>query len=501
MKSSFLYTVIVLSLFATPAQAQKWDNVWLMGYYYYSHINLIPGLDFYYNQPDTVGFYTPFEMWGANAGICDDDGVLLMYTNGIYLANRYHQLMEGSADFNLDSAVAYYGSQDFNIPQSAIVLPFPGHPGAYYLFHVSGRMFNNFEDLQPFRLAYSIIDMTANNGAGKMTLKAATAVDDTLLYCTMQAVKHANGRDWWVVIGEYNSNRFYTLLLDPQGVHPAVNQAVAPFIGRGLYYSQSVFSPDGSQFALTRNDSSLVYLWNFDRCKGEFSFREVLPFAFDTLGDNTTGCSFSPNSRYLFVNTYTELYQFDTWAVDVNSSRQLIDTYDGFTDPFPTYFYRHRLGPDGRIYIVPPGGHRYVHVIRQPDQPGIACDFAQHALKLILYNGGSIPEFPHFRTATSTGSICDTIITGIEEQTVLPAELSIVPNPASKETIITIVTDENEIVGWVVQITDMTGRVMAVADVTANTPHQVNLSGWAAGMYVVEIWNKNTRIVQKLLIF
>ena len=50
----------------------------------------------------------------------------------------------------------------------------------------------------------------------------------------------------------------------------------------------------------------------------------------DTFGLYGTGCSISPNNRYLYINDYYQLYQYDLWAADIPASRVLIGDYDGF---------------------------------------------------------------------------------------------------------------------------------------------------------------------------
>ncbi|MBK8416982.1 MAG: hypothetical protein IPL22_22185 [Bacteroidetes bacterium] len=53
------------------------------------------------------------------------------------------------------------------------------------------------QNAQPLKFSYSVVDMNANGGTGEMTVKDQTIISDTVLYYSLQAVKHGNGRDWW----------------------------------------------------------------------------------------------------------------------------------------------------------------------------------------------------------------------------------------------------------------------------------------------------------------
>ena len=54
-------------------------------------------------------------------------------------------------------------------------------------------------------------------------------IEDSLEFGQVAAVKHANGRDWWVLVPESHSNRYYTMLLDPTGLSLVDTQAVETF--------------------------------------------------------------------------------------------------------------------------------------------------------------------------------------------------------------------------------------------------------------------------------
>jgi len=48
-------------------------------------------------------------------------------------------------------------------------------------------------------LWYSVIDMNLNGGNGSVVQNNVILFNDTLSTSGPQAVKHANGRDWWII--------------------------------------------------------------------------------------------------------------------------------------------------------------------------------------------------------------------------------------------------------------------------------------------------------------
>lgn len=137
----------------------------------------------------------------------------------------------------------------------------------------------------------------------------------------MEATKHANGRDWWVLMHRYNSDKFYKILVSQDTIQ-VFDQIIGPVITDDVA-GQAVFSPDGSKYVLITDNS--LDLYDFDRCTGVLSNHQLL-----NLPDSIwrTGAAFSPNSQFLYTNTYTNIFQYDLWASNINSSVQLVAQWD-----------------------------------------------------------------------------------------------------------------------------------------------------------------------------
>ncbi len=71
-----------------------------------------------------------------------------------------------------------------------VIVPCPGNDSIYYVFSVGVT--------SVYGLYYSIVNINANNGFGEVIQKNIQVMPDEQVDC-ISAVKHGNGRDWWVV--------------------------------------------------------------------------------------------------------------------------------------------------------------------------------------------------------------------------------------------------------------------------------------------------------------
>ena len=350
----------------------------------------------------------------TDASICDAQGKLLFYTNGIYIADATHEVMENGDSINNAGLTYQYTETGLPVPQGVLVLPAPGNDSLYYLFHGPIDFGPNGLNTHIPKLFYSKVNMNLNGGLGAVIEKDHLLIEDTLAIGKLTACKHANGRDWWLLVrkDERFSRNVYRLLLTPQGVLNMGKQDAGPDI---IYPNGAVgnvvFSPDGTKYVsheIRFNPRNAIDIYDFDRCTGELQHLEH--FTMDDSIFLTGGASVSPDSRLLYIVTHVSIFQFDLLAADIEATRNVVAEYDGFIGyPYPSKFGIPQIGSNGKIYIASYATDTFMHVINTPNQPGLGSHVAQHSIGLSNLNDKSIPNFPNYRLGPLDGSPCDTL--------------------------------------------------------------------------------------------
>lgn len=408
-----LLTFYLMAIFIPDIYSQKHDYTWLLGYNGLEDntpedsIFGISVIDFNANLDPAIYYdgYHNIDLFECNVSMSNAEGAFIFAFNGFYIVDQSRQIMQNGDSLSND----YETGLGYILNQGGLGLPWPDEPELYLLLHED----KGWIDLpgwwiEVLGLYYTVIDMNGNNGLGAVTEKAVPFIIDTLQSGQMTATRHANGRDWWILINESHTNRFNTLLFAPEGIQIVNSQTIGETVQQGL--GQGVFSPDGTKFVMLNlinsNEGQFLNIYDFDRCSGELFNPILIHF---TEEAHSGGISISPNSRFLYLSFFTKVYQFDLWAEDIEASKQTVAEYDGFLGPFPTTFYSMQLAPNGKIYFTSANGINYLHTIHHPNLSGIECGVMQHDLELPTFNGASIPNNPNYRLGPIDGSICDTL--------------------------------------------------------------------------------------------
>jgi hypothetical protein len=366
---------------------------------------------------------------GCFAGISDTDNNWFLYTNGVVVCNKNHDTITNGSNLS-PNGLDYNSGLGRVIPGQAVFLPFSNK---IYLFHQNENQgWTNIPSINPYspNLFYSVIDPLANSGHGAIVSKNNIIAVDTLEIGKINTVRHANGRDWWIIVKRFYYDKFYALLVTPDSVFAPIEYNLSvPFTALG---GQACISPNGMYYAGFSSGDHQLRIYDVDRCSGRLeNYRQKF------ITNRTAGStSFSPNSRFLYISSIDSLWQFDMLAQDVLSSQTFISRYDGyldssFTNLKPTTFWWHWLAPDGKIYIVTGSQSRKLHVINKPDLLGQLCDFQQHSVNLPAVNLKTIPATVNYMLKQLPDSPCDTLGVGIQQIKIKDLELQIFPNPSN----------------------------------------------------------------------
>jgi hypothetical protein len=477
----------MLFLFITSiACAQEYSEQWVLG-------DNESVLDF---RNDTLTNYVIgplMPMFLTSANICDSNGKLLYYTNGIYIAGA-----DGNQIANGDSlSPCEHTNQNaccgLDIPQGALFLPMPGNSRYYYLFHMSD---DTFGEQRPGNLYYSIIDVQGNSGMGEVVKKNIIYYDGTIFRDGgMTACKHANGRDYWIVVGDIQ-NTYYKFLLTPNGISDTLVQTIGPSFDNPSNIAYSKFSQDGSEYVTGCNQGGILVM-NFDRCSGEFSSPVII---FNNASLPSTPISggwpeFSPNGRFVYVTNSIQINQFDLWLSNPQLDSVMIDAADSID---PAQIGMIQISPNGRLYISCfAGGYNIIHAINYPDLKGDSCMYVDTAITTLTTNSINFPNMINYQLGVLANSGCDTIWpTGVENVSVNKL-LRVMPNPADKYVYVEMGIQSE----YQFELLNAMGQVVDRKE--TRQVDNFDMEHLASGVYflnVVDISTGNKVVVQKLVV-
>ncbi|MCF0055148.1 gliding motility-associated C-terminal domain-containing protein [Dyadobacter sp. CY356] len=355
----FRYLVLFLSILLlfgeVRAQENKRANVWYFGYR--------AGIDFNSGKPVALDDSQMNQREGT-ASICDENGKLLLYTNGKQIWNNKHKVIDGANDLGGDDTST----------QSAVIIPKPENPYIYYVFTTF------------IYLTCIIVDIRLNQGEGGIVSKNTLMEHSTE---KLVAVQHCNGQDFWLIAHEVGSNKFRSYLLNKNGIEKSYVTSVA-----GSYEFSSVgnlmFSPSGSKLAAALWGKGIFELYNFDNSAGIISNPIVIKHP-DFL--RAYGVEFSPDENFLYVTetlkTANRIFQLD---ISVKNSVEIIKSKMTIGKTTESYFGALKLGPDNKIYVVK-NGLKSLGVINSPNNKGLSCDYVSDGFELSSPGGIGLPNF------------------------------------------------------------------------------------------------------------
>ncbi len=475
--------LVLFLLFVLEAFTQGRGNNWVFGD--------SAGISFTTGQP--VPFSSAISSQELCSSISDEQGTLLFYNGGFDAGgslcctnvwDRNNQLMPNGTQL----------VSSFTVTQGSIILPVPYDPLKYDIFNVG------IDQASGYKLYYSTVDMSLNNGNGDINQKNILLCDSSITE-KMCAVKHGNGRDWWLILHKLNSDEFYKYIVTPNAILGPYIQSIGDSIN---FYDagQMILNEQGTKLAFD-NINAILDIFDFDRCNGLLSNPSsiggllTVPFS-----KQYYGCSFSPNDNVFYASTGDSLFQFDLTASNIQASKTFLFGYDAsFINP--KNFGQHLLGPDRKIYVVLSDyGANYcdslithLSVINNPNTIGLGCNFSPYSIALANCSAvrSGLPNMPNYNLGRMIGSVCDTV-TGVEEAGISRTCAKVYPNPA--KDICTVAA--KEYVNAALTLYDAMGRKMM--EQKFNEKKIINMSTLAVGIYFVRIEDESGNSINQKIV-
>lgn len=438
---------------------------------------------------DTTGLWQPYRHTFNPAFMPDSANGILFQCNGHLVANRLGQIIDNGDKLTDSIFYSGYYNRGNTITQSTVALPKKNNTYWIFYYSYSDSLFWSGEG-SPDRLYYALVDMNANNGAGKVIQKKIPVYKGIMGDCRLTAVKHANGKDWWLVNHGYTNDVYNKFLVTEDTVLGPFIQHIGEPDAEPDIDGGAQFSMDGTKYA-NGTIASPMNLMDFDRCTGMFSnVRSIsayaeLPWTPSDSNSVVDGLCFSPNGRYLYVTSLKYLLQYDTWATPVEDSRVLIakvdSTYNN-TEPFYSLF----VSPHNKIIVSNFQGlpsFSYYHTIESPDSAGLACDFRKRSLIIpSSLSDNTLPNVINLQLAALPDGACDTAVTAIPNdnaQSEGDFMVKVFPNPSAN--LVFVESTDKEVVGTLT-VTDALGR-MQYSNNTFEQATVVKVKDWQNGIY------------------
>jgi PKD repeat protein len=419
--------LLIYILTSTSFFAQKNDHVWIIG----GNSRNIFNNGFQWGtaiadfKQEPVRFLydstITMDLQGTNGIISDNDGNLLMYSNGMHVHNKYHTDIKGLDTISYSKHWENFNSKNYQpdgsdwksgLPgrQWIIMLPDPAD-SSYLIFHPLYEITNGPSYIS--KLLVSKVSFTDSLNKGIVSYRDKPVRTGTFQW-GLNAIKHGNGRDWWLVHGTIFSKTMDLYLIDKKGIkfHSSFDDITRSTLRYS--YLQGYFSPRGDHYVTAEGfdltDTLTLTIYTFDRCIGKFN--KIDSKKYSKRGILFGALSFSPDGKYLYTTNGDKLYQYDMDANNIIDSEQIAAVYDGTIDTYydnELIFSSMVTGPDGRIYCIPAGNTRSIHTIEYPEELGSDALVLQNSIALPIQNFNSLPNFPNFRIGSWDGSTCDTL--------------------------------------------------------------------------------------------
>lgn len=480
------YTILILLLVNVPYSfGQGRSATWCFG----------DSAGIQFTSGGIVGITTVLQSYEASASISDTSGNLLLYAgsiggNNIFHANIYNNLNQQL--LNGDSIIS-----TSSITQGLLFLPFFNNNNKYLLFSI-GFVPNVF----PFPgLFSSTIDISS--GIGVVSFKNQI-IDTAYRYNEkMITVKHGNGRDWWLINHEHNSDRYIIRLIQNDTINTTNYQNIGSYLAGSDAWGQMSVNPTGNKIAIVGSAGS-INVFDFDRCSGLLSnFKDLSDTPLPGF-DRYYGASISTQNLF-YYSTYDSI-----WQVDLNSSNPFQSRLLVYSDQIPNVCLGQQLlGPNNKIYIpnvLTCGGpvnmndslNTHLTVIDQPDSIGMGCNVLPYFQPV---GGGhsyyGLPNMPNYDLGPLAGSPCDTL-TSIHSKPVENYHFEIIPNPVVNEFKVSLSNKLKPENYFELQIFNSNGQIV-YENIKYKLDNKIIFSNFSAGLYAIRITKNGQQWYSKFI--
>jgi hypothetical protein len=444
----------------------------------------------------TNTYFSSREIYGNAANASTGDGNLLFFTTGWTVMDKNGSVITNGNNFSpTPSSLQSNDLYGDNFPQNSFIFQNSQDSSLYTMLHTTKYWYLDDGNINVWKSTF----MVNADSSISVIEKNTVIINDTVDFTAIDGCKHANGRDWWVIIKEFNSNNHYRLLFTPDSIY-IDKQFVAGSLKKTITGS-SKFSFNGKYFA-NYNNSNGLRLYNFNRCNGELSLLSYIedPQNGGVLG---AGLCFSPESKYLYFNSFDRIYRVPMQSNLSNADVELVRDYTVFVDTafgYNVFFLFIEPSLDGKLYVGSTNSSRFYCTIDNPDAADIAdIGFNYFTYQIPYFNNHTYTNHANYTLGPLAGSPCDTLGLGRNELLNVNITSEIFPNP--NEGSFTINYTAQAISG-ILYIYDMNGHLIFKEYIApwSNTK-KINLAQQLNdGMYAINLEFGDKRGIKKFVV-
>jgi gliding motility-associated-like protein len=351
MNNLKFYITLSFLFFRLVCFSQNQNNIWYFGDK--------AGLNFNTNPPTALndGVFSHTE---GVSSVCDINGDLLFFTNGIQVWNANREQMPNG-----------FGLLGNNSSAQILIVPKPDDCNIYYVFTTPAQN-------SAGAASYTVIDMRLDNGNGDVVTKNFPLTD--LASERISATFQRNAVDYWVVLQEYGTNKFLSYAVTSAGVNntPVVSSSGIPITQPGDVIGCMKFSTNGQKLC-TANELgfSKCQLFDFENQSG------IVSNGFVVSDSAAYGVEFSIDGSKLYLSRYSKfkITQYDLSSnnpIIIKNSETVLATSNTLSNDYGGAL---QLGPDNKIYIVR-DKKSFLDAIASPNLLGTSCNYTANSISL-----------------------------------------------------------------------------------------------------------------------
>ncbi|MEP7195180.1 MAG: T9SS type A sorting domain-containing protein [Saprospiraceae bacterium] len=478
--------------------SQNYGAAWIVGYsndssfypkYGKSEINFSNGkieINYRYGEEiPNLGF--------TNSSLAYKDGTLRYFTDGYRIFDQNQKIIQDGDSINYGRIWRDY-YDEWPSEYNHYFIPMPGKEEIQtIMIHFTIDYHPEFIKRYTYtpELKYSLIEFDSLKNKSFIKIKEKIIAKGDFVEKHMALTKHANGRDWWIITEDFLSNNHNIYLLDTAGIKLYTTQKIGTPTDSFDWTGNSIFTQNGEMFIKYLRGYQ-IQIFDFDRCSGILSNPKVI---INEKGHFKDLCfiTVSPNNRFLYLNSDSTIWQYDLFSSDIKNSETVIGEWDGyfFKNRLTTSFNQISLAPDGKIYVSCRSSSIYLHVINNPNEKGLNCDFQLRQEELPAFMFGNLPTPPNYNLTALKMSTCDTLL---KNYNYINEEFRIYPNLIDNYFII----DSYSHFDYRLRIVDMIGNV--IKEFKNNNINHYDVSDIPSGIYIIQIEVKDGQYSKKIII-